>query len=134
LPWLTLPVYSQVGFYHGFSPPEKLQGENHGHYLRRKAVLEEEDAKKRRTVQLDFKKRVIDVVVATDAFGMGIDHSNIRRVDLIGSPKVVETLINQWGRGGRDVRSSHGDCNRTALMSHAILLQDATRRRAVGLV
>ena len=53
---------------------------------------------------LDFKARKIDVVVASDAFGMGIDHHGIRRVLEYGSPKSIESLLNHFGRAGRDVR------------------------------
>jgi superfamily II DNA helicase RecQ len=95
----------KVGWYHGSTTPARQHGETKSDYLRRKAMVEEEDADKRRTVQLDFKARKIDVVVANDAFGMGIDHPNIRRVIEIGSPKSMESLLNHFGRAGRDVRS-----------------------------
>ena len=44
-------------------------------------------------------------MVANDAFGMGINLKSIRRVIEIGVPKDVETLLNQFGRAGRDVSS-----------------------------
>ena len=59
-------------------------------------------AEQRLTTQNAFAAEQCDLVVATIAFGMGIDRSNIRFVLHTGMPKSVEHYQQETGRAGRD--------------------------------
>ncbi|MBV8055342.1 MAG: DNA helicase RecQ [Deltaproteobacteria bacterium] len=59
-------------------------------------------AEDRRRTQDRFAAEEIDVVVATVAFGMGIDRSDIRCVIHSALPKSIEHYQQETGRAGRD--------------------------------
>jgi ATP-dependent DNA helicase RecQ len=67
----------------------------------------------RREAQEAFASEQVDIVVATVAFGMGIDRSNVRFVVHAGLPKSLEHYQQEAGRAGRD-----------GLVSECILLYD----------
>ena len=60
------------------------------------------DPRQRHKTQEAFARETIDVVVATVAFGMGIDRSDVRLVLHTSLPKSLEAYQQETGRAGRD--------------------------------
>jgi ATP-dependent DNA helicase RecQ len=83
------------------------------------------DAETRTHAADRFASRTVDIVAATNAFGMGIDRPDIRAVIHVQPPASIEAYYQEVGRAGRDGDEAYG----VLLCGGADI---ALRRRLVG--
>ncbi len=60
----------------------------------------------RQTIQQKFFRGELNILLATSAFGMGINQSNIRTIIHYQLPQTLEDYVQQIGRAGRDLEFS----------------------------
>jgi len=60
----------------------------------------------RQTIQQKFFRGELNILLATSAFGMGINQSNIRTIIHYQLPQTLEDCVQQIGRAGRDLQFS----------------------------
>ena len=66
------------------------------------------DSNEKKRVQELYTNGTLNLMVATNAFGMGIDIPNIRYVIEYDLPQSIEDFIQQTGRGSRDNKYAEG--------------------------
>ncbi|XP_055504901.1 ATP-dependent DNA helicase Q4 [Leucoraja erinacea] len=64
-------------------------------------------ASERRRIQNNFMSGQLRVVVATVAFGMGLDKADVRGIIHYNMPKGFESYVQEIGRAGRDGKPAH---------------------------
>ncbi|WP_223816246.1 DEAD/DEAH box helicase [Adhaeribacter rhizoryzae] len=93
---------NKVSWFSGDIPKRDVIDENTGRRIGTEPVMERDEFNKfKQRVQKDFKENKYQLLVATKAFGMGIDKQNIHYTFHYGLPSSVEALYQEAGRAGR---------------------------------
>lgn len=82
------------------------------------------EAEARARAQDAFMSGAVRVVVATIAFGMGIDKADIRAIYHLNLPKTLESYVQEVGRAGRDGLPAR--CELFACADDAVVLENFT--------
>ncbi|PST43471.1 hypothetical protein CYV15_09850 [Riemerella anatipestifer] len=93
---------NKVSWFSGDIPKRDVYDEKTGKKIRTEPIMNRDEFNKyKQKVQKDFKENKYQLLVATKAFGMGIDKQNIFYTFHYGLPSSVEALYQEAGRAGR---------------------------------
>lgn len=93
---------NKVSWFSGDIPKRDVYDEKTGQKIGTEPVMSQDEFNKYKIkVQKDFKENKYQLLVATKAFGMGIDKQNIFYTFHYGLPSSVEALYQEAGRAGR---------------------------------
>jgi ATP-dependent DNA helicase RecQ len=93
---------NKVSWFSGDIPKRDVYDEKTGRKIGTEPVMSRDEFNKYKIkVQKDFKENKYQLLVATKAFGMGIDKQNIFYTFHYGLPSSVEALYQEAGRAGR---------------------------------
>jgi ATP-dependent DNA helicase RecQ len=105
-------------------------------FTRVRSMTGDTDDTTRRDIGNDWINGSVDLVIATSAFGLGVDNPNVRSIIHACIPESVDRYYQEVGRGGRDGNASmslvlpaHGDENVAGGISDPRLV---TAQRAFG--
>ncbi|MEP6485860.1 DEAD/DEAH box helicase [Microcoleus vaginatus GB2-A3] len=75
--------------------------------FKRCAIMTGESSPEERSQLIEnLRERRVDIVVATSAFGLGVDQSDIRAVLHVCIPETIDRFYQEVGRGGRDGKAA----------------------------
>jgi ATP-dependent DNA helicase RecQ len=98
---LSAQLHTRVEYFSGEPPKTKMDGQN-------LPVMTPMDYGTHKVqIQRAFKRNEFPVLVATSAFGMGIDKPNIRYTVHYNIPQSLEAFYQEVGRAGRDRQTAH---------------------------
>jgi ATP-dependent DNA helicase RecQ len=93
---------NKISWFSGENPKRNVYDELTGRKIGTEPVMTADKFKIfKAKVQKDFKHKIYQILVATKAFGMGIDNQNIFYTFHYGLPSSVEALYQEAGRAGR---------------------------------
>jgi ATP-dependent DNA helicase RecQ len=99
---LNTHFQNKVSWFSGDIPKRDVYDEKTGRKIGSEPVMSRDEFNKYKIkVQKDFKENKYQLLVATKAFGMGIDKQNIFYTFHYGLPSSVEALYQEAGRAGR---------------------------------